>query len=159
MNLPSLLLQRTSLEQIKKKKHEGDHDSAPSHSEKPLVQTEEEATDGQSDSCCMPLNELIKEDLKEALFEILEKYKCDTCMKKELPHILKGRKQLMVITSNFKSNVLSWRGRGICVPLSVGYREHLNKRTSALHMPYTSPVPGHFPPILSLCEKFRLQQI
>ncbi|XP_076409285.1 uncharacterized protein LOC102902981 isoform X5 [Peromyscus maniculatus bairdii] len=99
MNLPSLLLQRTSLEQIKKKKHEGDHDSAPSHSEKPLVQTEEEATDGQSDSCCMPLNELIKEDLKEALFEILEKYKCDTCMKKELPHILKGRKQLMEIST------------------------------------------------------------
>ncbi|XP_042118855.2 uncharacterized protein LOC102902981 isoform X7 [Peromyscus maniculatus bairdii] len=91
--------QRTSLEQIKKKKHEGDHDSAPSHSEKPLVQTEEEATDGQSDSCCMPLNELIKEDLKEALFEILEKYKCDTCMKKELPHILKGRKQLMEIST------------------------------------------------------------
>ncbi|XP_052608711.1 uncharacterized protein LOC128119341 [Peromyscus californicus insignis] len=99
MNLLSLLLQRTSLEQRKKKKHGGDHDSAPSHSEKPSVQTEEEVIDGQSDSRCMPLKELIKHDLKEALCEILEKYKCDTCMKKELPHILHGRKQLRKIST------------------------------------------------------------
>ncbi|XP_036065342.1 uncharacterized protein LOC118597788 [Onychomys torridus] len=42
--------QRTSLEQRKKKKYEGDHDSGPSPSEKPPVQTEEEVTDAQSDS-------------------------------------------------------------------------------------------------------------
>ncbi|XP_059100736.1 uncharacterized protein LOC131894475 isoform X8 [Peromyscus eremicus] len=91
--------QRTSLEQRKKKKHGSDHDSAPSHSEKPSVQTEEEVIGGQSDSRRMPLKELIKEDLKEALCEILEKYKCDTCMKKELPHIRNGRKQLRKIST------------------------------------------------------------
>ncbi|XP_059100883.1 uncharacterized protein LOC131894589 isoform X6 [Peromyscus eremicus] len=91
--------QRTSLEQRKKKKHGSDHDSAPSHSEKPSVQTEEEVIGGQSDSRRIPLKELIKEDLKEALCEILEKYKCDTCMKKELPHIRNGRKQLRKIST------------------------------------------------------------
>ena len=101
MSPPPSLLQTTAPEREKKKKYKGAHDSALSHSGKPLVETDEESVDGQNESHCMPLKDLIKEDLKENLCEILEKYKYDTCMKKEVPHVFKGRKQLRVITLNF----------------------------------------------------------
>nr|XP_048283268.1 uncharacterized protein LOC125395707 isoform X2 [Myodes glareolus] len=94
--------QRTAPEQETKKNSKGAHDSAPAHSGKSVVQTEEESVDGQNDSHCTPLKDLIKEDLKENFCEILEKYTCDTCMKKELPHTFKGRKQLRKISTEQK---------------------------------------------------------
>ena len=101
MNPSPSLLQRSAPECKKKKNYKGAHDSAPSDSGKPLVETDEESVDGQNESHCMPLKDLIKEDLKENLCEVFEKYKYDTCMKKEVPHVFKGRKQLRVITLNF----------------------------------------------------------
>jgi hypothetical protein len=96
------LLQRTSLQQKVKKKYKRDHDSSPSHSEEPLMQTDEGR---QSESHCTPLKEFIKEELKEAFCEIFERNKYDTCLKKELPHISKERKQLRVNSSHFKRNI------------------------------------------------------
>jgi hypothetical protein len=87
-------LQRTSLRQKVKRKYKSDHDSSPSHSEEPLMQTDEGR---QSESHCMPLKESIKGELKEAFCEIFERNKYDTCLKKELPHISKERKQLRKI--------------------------------------------------------------
>nr|XP_048283269.1 uncharacterized protein LOC125395707 isoform X3 [Myodes glareolus] len=96
------VITRTAPEQETKKNSKGAHDSAPAHSGKSVVQTEEESVDGQNDSHCTPLKDLIKEDLKENFCEILEKYTCDTCMKKELPHTFKGRKQLRKISTEQK---------------------------------------------------------
>lgn len=76
INLLPSLLKKTALEQEKKlKKYEGDHDSATPHSGKPLVKTDEEIMNSQSDSHYMPLKELMKEDLKEAFHKIFEMYK------------------------------------------------------------------------------------
>ncbi|XP_031219025.1 ankyrin repeat domain-containing protein 20A3-like isoform X3 [Mastomys coucha] len=88
-------LQRTSLQQKVKKKYEGDHDSSLLHSEEPLMQTDEGR---QNDSHCMLVNKFIKEELKEAFCEIFERNKYDTCLKKELPHISKERKQLRKVS-------------------------------------------------------------
>ena len=59
----------------------------------------------QSDSHSMPLNEFIKEELKKAFCEIFERNKYDPCLKKELPHNSKERKQLRVNSSHFKHNI------------------------------------------------------
>ncbi|KAL6094010.1 hypothetical protein STEG23_033923 [Scotinomys teguina] len=94
MNLPSFfLLQRTPREPERKKKYEVDHHSAPSHSEKPPVQTEEEIIDVQSDSHCISLAELMKNCLNEPIDVVLEKYKYYTHKKEQEAHILKGRRQ------------------------------------------------------------------
>ncbi|KAL6034225.1 hypothetical protein STEG23_023036 [Scotinomys teguina] len=79
--------------QKERKKYEVDHHSAPSHSEKPPVQTEEESIDGQSDSHCISLAELMKNCLNEPIDVVLEKYKYYTHKKKQEAHILKGRRQ------------------------------------------------------------------
>ncbi|KAL6093468.1 hypothetical protein STEG23_022190 [Scotinomys teguina] len=85
--------QRTPREPERKKKYEVDHHSAPSHSEKPPVQTEEEIIDVQSDSHCISLAELMKNCLNEPIDVVLEKYKYYTHKKEQEAHILKGRRQ------------------------------------------------------------------
>ncbi|KAL6093960.1 hypothetical protein STEG23_026111 [Scotinomys teguina] len=85
--------QRTPQEPERKKKYEVDHHSAPSHSEKPPVQTEEEIIDVQSDSHCISLAELMKNCLNEPIDVVLEKYKYYTHKKEQEAHILKGRRQ------------------------------------------------------------------
>ncbi|KAL6083097.1 hypothetical protein STEG23_037960 [Scotinomys teguina] len=94
MNLQSFfLLQRTPRKQKRKKEYEGDHHSAPSHSENPSVQIEDEIIDALSVSDCMSLMEAIEKDVQKAVSEIFEKYKHYICMKKEQPHSLRRRQR------------------------------------------------------------------
>ncbi|KAL6084274.1 hypothetical protein STEG23_002842 [Scotinomys teguina] len=83
--------QRTPRKQKRKKEYEGDHHSAPSHSENPSVQIEDEIIDALSVSDCMSLMEAIEKDVQKAVSEIFEKYKHYICMKKEQPHSLRRR--------------------------------------------------------------------
>ncbi|KAL6094339.1 hypothetical protein STEG23_002843, partial [Scotinomys teguina] len=90
-NDSTVIIKRTPLEQKQKKEYEGDRHSAPSHSENPSVQIEDEIIDAQC-SDYMSLMEAIEKDVQKAASEILEKYKCYyICRKKEQPHSLRRR--------------------------------------------------------------------
>ncbi|KAL6071097.1 hypothetical protein STEG23_016054 [Scotinomys teguina] len=112
--------QRTPRKQKSKKKYEGDHHSAPSHSENPSVQIEREIIDAQSVSNCMSLAELFEKDLQKAADELWEKYKYYICMKKEQPHSLRRRRQVRV------KEMKPWKTYGT----AISSFEH---RVAALH--------------------------
>ncbi|KAL6094340.1 hypothetical protein STEG23_033716 [Scotinomys teguina] len=91
-NDSTVIIKRTPLVQKRKKEHEGDHHSAPSHSENPSVKIEDKIIDALSVSDYMSLMEAIEKDVQKAASEILEKYKhYYICGKKEQPHSLRRR--------------------------------------------------------------------